>query len=586
MSAKIFEPPMVGEDPELATQDSRQRVNLRLWKRRDISEEDQKGRALAIALKYGVNGEDALALTGEIRNYKGATVNLANSNWMGSHLSADAEQQNAMPIMRARARDLEENNPYAERYLTELEANVLGPEGMTLQSQVQEWDPTLEGEADPKNPGKNKMGGWVPDEVANDKIEDAWFAFKEMGVCDVTGELSYHEIERLMLRSTARDGHALCRIVGRGDGGPWKGNKFGIALQLIESDALDHTYNASLPNGNFVVMGVEMDQWRRRVAYHILTRHPGDFYTPATAQRRERVDARDVIHLRFLRRINQTVGVSWFSPVMDLLEMLRGYEEAELISARAEAGKGGFLYSDLVPEGGFAGAPPDPTKASVKKITPGFIERLPYGLKFQAHNPTHPNGNYSNYRAGVLRGIASGLSVSYNILANDLTAVNYGSLRGGLMDEREVYKMLQSWFISRFEMVVFQAWLESAILAGAVKLPFFKFDKFNCPYFQGRRWDWIDPSKDIDAIDKAIAIGLTSRRTEAAKRGVYINDVAREQKADNDLAKRYGLTWGTSPLASIPATPPEAPAADGSGDGTGDGGDPATTPDGTGAEGD
>jgi capsid protein len=118
--------------------------------------------------------------------------------------------------------------------------------------------------------------------------------------------------------------------------------------------------------------------------------------------------------------------------------------------------------------------------------------------------------------------------------------------------------MLQAWFIQRFEVLIFQAWLEMALLYRKIKLPFFKFDKFNVPYFQGRRWDWVDPLKDIDAIDRAIEIGLTSRRAEVAKKGGNILDIAKEQKADNELSDRYGLKWGEQP-GSLGATtqPPD-----------------------------
>lgn len=543
----IFAPSQITEDPDAATLESMKSANVRLYKRGEVTEDLRRERALTIATRYGKSHHE---IAGDAREYKGAQVNLANYNWTGSNASADSEQQHAMAPMRARARDLEQNNAYAERFLSELEANVLGPEGMNLQMQIQEWDPTLPGDPDPKT-GIPKKGGMVPDEGANDKIESAWYEWKKAGVCDVSGELSYHEIERLMLRSTARDGHALCRIVRF-----WKGNRFGIALQPIESDALDTNYNVTLPNGNIVVMGVEMDVWRKRVAYHILTKHPGDYFTPTRPNndRRERVPADEIIHLRFLRRVGQTVGVSWFAPVMDLLEMLRGYEEAELISARSEACKGGYFYNDMTGEAGFSGTVADPSGIK-KKMVPGQQEILPYGWKYQANNPTHPNGNYSNYRVGVLRGVASGLGCSSNVLANDLTGVSYSSLRGGLLDEREIYKMLQSWFISRFELQVFNAWYESTMINRAINLPISKFDKFNAPYFQGRRWAWVDPKKDIEAAKLAIEAGFSSHREIVAENGKYILDVAREQKADRALSDRFGLNWFPQPEGDIQLLP-------------------------------
>lgn len=551
--SNIFAPAQLTED---GTFDSMKRANARLYKRGEVTEDLRKERALAIATRYGKSHNE---IAGDTRAYNGAQIALSNHNWLGSDRSADAEQQYAMPVLRARARDLEENNPYGERYLAELEANVLGSQGMTLQMQVEEFNPQADGDTDPKT-GLPKKGAWEKDEAANDKIENAWYEWKKKGVCDVSGELSYHDIERLILRSAARDGHVLCRLVRN-----WKDNEFRFAVQPIESDALDTSYNATLPSGNIIVMGVEMDKWRRRIAYHLLTRHPGDFMTPhiPNEHRRERVRASDIIHVFLRRRIGQTIGVSWFSPVMEQMEMLRGYEEAELISARAEACKGGFFYNDLTGETGFPTVT-DPSGIK-KKLTPGQMDILPHGWKFQANNPTHPNGNYSNYRDGVLRGIASGLGCSHNILANDLRGVSYSSLRGGLLDEREIYKMLQEWFISHFEVPVFLAWLSSALGTPKLNLPVYKEDKFRKPFFQGRRWPWVDPLKDIQAGAMAVKEGFASRRQIVAEGGNYIVDIAKEQRADNDLQDRYGLSWGDEPTTPAQQEEPDEPELDADG---------------------
>lgn len=515
------------------TEFHRKNARRRVFGREEVTESDRAQAARAIATTFGRSPQ---FVTGGERDLKGASVNATNYNWRGSNASADGVAQMGLPLVRARARDAEENIAYGERYLAELEANVLGPTGMRMQSQIMKPD------------GKASDAESVPDEQANRQLENEYDEFKQLGVCDVSGEYTFHELERVSLRSAARDGEVLIRHVEN-----WNGNQYGYALQMIESDALDHSYNTTLPNGNIVVMGVEMDQWRRRIAYHILTRHPGDFWTPQNMrrERRERVEARDIIHLRFLRRVGQTRGWSWFNPVLDLMEMLRGYEEAELISARAEACKGGFFYSDLVPEGGFVGEPPDPMKMARKQLSPAQMERLPYGVKFQAHNPTHPNGNYSGFREGVLRGVASGLSTSYNILANDLKGVSYSSLRGGLLDEREIYKMLQAWFTTRFEMLIFQRWLDNALLRRRVTIPVSRIGKMR-PYFQGRRWDWVDPLKDIEAIAMAIETGLTSLRAEVLKRdGGDILDVAKEQKADKELMNSAGLDWNWARVVEV-----------------------------------
>jgi len=67
-----------------------------------------------------------------------------------------------------------------------------------------------------------------------------------------------------------------------------------------------------------------------------------------------------------------------------------------------------------------------------------------------------------------LRGIASGMGVSYNSLAGDLEGANYSSLRQGALEDRDYWKTLQQWFIDHFMYPIYEAWLECAILSGAL----------------------------------------------------------------------------------------------------------------------
>jgi lambda family phage portal protein len=152
---------------------------------------------------------------------------------------------------------------------------------------------------------------------------------------------------------------------------------------------------------------------------------------------------------------------------------------------------------------------------------------------------------------GALRGISGGLGVNYNSLANDLESVNYSSMRAGKLEEVEEYKNVQAWLVECLHTPIFDAWLESSLLAGALRsgtgaaLPVSKYDKFNAPDWKPRRWPWVDPLKDAQASVLAIEKGLKSRRQIIAESGDDIEAVFEEMAEDQKLADKHGLKFPT-----------------------------------------
>ena len=48
-------------------------------------------------------------------------------------------------------------------------------------------------------------------------------------------------------------------------------------LEFIEPDQVDEQKNERLANGNEIRMGIELDKFKKPVAYHVLSYHPGDY---------------------------------------------------------------------------------------------------------------------------------------------------------------------------------------------------------------------------------------------------------------------------------------------------------------------
>ena len=452
------------------------------------------------------------------RNYAAAKQSRITADWTMKNASANTEIRRDVKTLRARSRQLERDNDYVRRYLKVLENNVLGSAGIKLQAKSKDADGTL-------------------DLKANEMVEKAWAEWGKPANCSTAGIYSWGDIQKLILRSVARDGACLIRKVPNYD------NDFKFAIQVLEIDLLNHDKNIRLENGNTVRMGVELNKWERPVAYHLLNGHDGDEFNYHKPTATTRIPADQIIHAYSAERAHQSMGVPWLCSAMGRLNMLNGYEEAELIAARVSSAKMGFYIKNEQGEG-FQGEEETGTGNLIAQAEPGSFEELPAGTDFRTFDPTHPNGNYGMYVKTCLRGIAAGLGLSYNSLANDLEGVSYSSIRAGLLEEREEWKGIQTWFIEHIVDPVFRDWLNYALLSGKMELPATKAQKFSEVEWKPRRWQWVDPLKDTQASVIQIEKGLKSRRAIIAEHGGDIADTFTEIEEDAKLASSKNLKLG------------------------------------------
>src|SRR5690606_37912767 len=146
----------------------------------------------------------------------------------------------------------------------------------------------------------------------------------------------------------------------------------------------------------------------------------------------------------------QTRAVSWFAPILLDAHRHARYREAQRAAARtAPATMGIFVqHPDAIAP---ARAPQHAGDGRIPLVAaPGSRGKLPWGWDVKTWDPSHPTTAFQAFDEAVLRTVATGLSVSYNTLASDLEGVNYSSLRGGKLDERDVWQLLQSWMIRHF----------------------------------------------------------------------------------------------------------------------------------------
>lgn len=452
------------------------------------------------------------------RGFAAARIDRFTAGWMATANSINRDLQGDLDRLRARARQASKDNEYGKKYVSMCISNIVGPAGFNLQARA-----------------KNDRG--EPDVADNAAIEAAFYDWARKGVCEITGRMSFADLCRAAVGGMPTDGEFLVRAVR----GKAAGNRFGFALQMVDADRLDTQYNQTAGHGrNAVIMGVEVDQYRRPLAYHIMTSHPAE-----NGQRsRERIPAEDIIHGFVTEHAEQVRGIPWMAAGLLSLHHLGEFEKSALLAARKGADTLGFFVS---PDGEPPGVDDTEAGAPITVSVPGSYDTLPEGYDFRAYDSKYPDAMLSAFTKTYLRRIASGFNVAYNSFANDLEGVNFSSIRSGVIEERDNWMTRQAWFIEALLDRVYEEWLRAALLRSAITmpsgspLPASRLEKFLAHQWQGRRWQWVDPLKDIEASITAIGNNLADPYAIAAQTGVDLEDVMEAISRANAAAAKLGL---------------------------------------------
>lgn len=473
------------------------------------------------------------------RMYDGASSGRLLSDWIAGGTSVDAEINGSLSRLRNRARQLVRDSDYAKQAKRAVINNVIGT-GIKLQAQVM-----------------MQRGGKL-DEAINDQIERAWGYWGYKNYCDVAGKLCFADIERMVAGAMCESGEVFVRLIRR----PFGGSKVPFALQILEADQLDETYTGkSSAVGNEWRMGVEVDSFGRPLQYAFLTKHPGDSpFVSLPSKRHLMLPADEVLHLFISDRPGQTRGVTWFASAIKRLHHLSGYEEAEVVRARAASSLMGFITS---PEGELMGDDVVENQR-VSDFEPGVFKYLQPGESVTVPQLDAPDGQFEPFMRAMLRATAAGVGMSYESCSRDYSQTNYSSSRLALLEDRENWKAIQRYLIENFHQPVFEAWLEMAVMGGMLNLPTYEAqpDRYKRVKWCPRAWGWIDPQKEVAAYKEAVRCGFKTQAQVVAEQGGDINELMAERQAELELADELGIALDTDPRSEQVAALPEPPLAE------------------------
>ncbi|MBS7544366.1 phage portal protein [Ancylobacter oerskovii] len=438
------------------------------------------------------------ALRPSQRSYEGASASRRASGW-GKMANQHGAAQAARAPLAQRARYLVANNPHA-----------------AIRSA---WTTALVGT------------GIVP--AITGKLAERWTAWTDEA--DADGMCDFYGLTALMVGGMIVDGEALALMIA---------TPAGLRIRVLHPDQLDASLTRPLAAGGRIVNGVEFDMFGTRVAYWIIKERPeiglGLNLQPV------RVPAEDVIHLFRPDFPGQVRGVSWFAPAILRLGEIDEWHGAQLTRQKIGALLAGVITTNdgAVPFGGEAQG-----EAIIGSLEPGAMVVLPPGKDVSFSNPPAIAQEANDFARITLHEIAAALGLPYEVLTGDLSAVNYSSIRAGLVEWRRRIEMLQH------NVIVFQAlrpiwrrWVMLESLAGRIEG---RIEDLLPVRWITPKQQWVDPGKDVQAEIDAINAGLMSRREAVAARGMDVAALDAEIAADKAREASLGLSF---------AAPAKAPA--------------------------
>lgn len=422
--------------------------------------------------------------------------------------SADGSLTNAHGNLRTWGRYLDENHDIATGALDILCREIVG-RGWSIEPMV-----------------LSRTG--VPLESVNDSIREVFETFSRAPT--VERDIDFNTAAWLSCRSWLRDGDMFARHITSGY--PFRFREAPYKLQLLESEMCPWSLFNDQPN---VVMGVQKGEWGEPVAYHFYREHPGSVISPlgligaagafVDLADTLTVEAAEVTHLKFSRRLMQTRGVTIFHSAIRRLEDMKDFEESEQIAAKMCAD--GVYKVTRSPDADFDPADLDANTSERNfYVQSGMVfDNLAPGEDIESLTHARPNPELTAFRTAMGRAAAAGIGVNASDMLRDY-AGTYSSQRQELVSHRPQIEYMQNQFRGAFLQPIYERLVMAAVRAGMIEIDgsMDPLTLTKAAYF-GPQMIWIDPKAEAAAAQIEIDLGIETRTGLIRRRGRNPRDI-------------------------------------------------------------
>lgn len=459
------------------------------------------------ALNREINRKKLEFINSGYSHHGANTTKKSMIGWDSTSLSPDKDINDNINILRQRSRDLYMGGaPITTGAINTVVTNVIGS-GLVLRPQV---------DAKFLKFSDTKAEEW---KLNVTRQFDYWANSKN---CDKFRMNNFYELQQLAFLSHLLSGDVFVLL-------PYKSRQnflYQLTIQLVEADRIATPLD--LIGSKNINQGVEIKDGEVN-AYYILNNHPGSFnfdnsYKKVEAYGRN-TGRRNVLHLMYSERPEQTRGVPYLAPVMESLKQLGRYSTAELTSAVISAMFTVFVKSESaegVPGEGF------PEHQTIDKDDPfsyelgnGTVVNLDMNESIEIADPKRPNPNFDGFVTAIIRQIGAGLDIPYEVLIKHFSS-SYSASRAAILEAWKMFKKRRNWLANNFCQPIYEEFLIEAVSKGYVEAPgFFDSPIIRAAYskaeWHGPSQGQLDPKKEVQAAKMRVEEGFSTREKESAE---------------------------------------------------------------------
>lgn len=501
--------------------------------------------------------EQAFVATMEGLGYGYDSVNRTGSTrrWHTSSRDIDGDTLGQLRELRGQSRDLARNNPIACGAINTNVDRIVGT-GLALQPE----------------PNRDVLG-WSEVQIASWKAATAreFSLWSDSPECDIRGEGNFYDLQGLALRTTLESGDGFTLMP---DGDATSSMPYRLRLQLLEADRCGN------PLGQMdtaqIAGGIMRGANGLALKYHIYDRHPGStvsrpasMYAGTWIDRIGRSGRRRILHHFRALRPEQSRGVPYLAPIIELVKQLGRYTHAEVQAAVVSAFFTVFVTTEggnVAPVFGAGGAPgvqqagqpmaPAIAGSQEMEMGPAAIIGLAPKEKIEIADPSRPNPVFEAFVAAVMRQIGMALSIPAELLTKQFNA-SYSASKAALLDAWVYFRSMRTWLARTFCQPVYETWLAEAVATGRIHAPgFFSNPLLRWAYTRanwfGDSMGSINPKDEVKAYTDAIDARLMTReRAEWELFGTGWDSTWEQKVREHVLLSDKGM---------LPVAKPGAPA--------------------------
>lgn len=457
--------------------------------------------------------------------YKGARKSRTLGRW-GMRKKAPDVAIRDLPTLRGRSDSLYKNNSLARSAVNKNLDNIIGA-GLRPH-------PTL----DHKALGiKNKKAK----KIAKKILSEFNFVAESTNI-DAERSQDFYELQlsTFYMMLIGGDSFSLLPSIARPN------SPYTTAIATISADQVCNPNNSM--DKPTLAGGIEVDERNAPTTYYMLKQHPHGLEYQQEWQSVRAFDDEGrplVLHLFQKLEAGQKRGIPYLAPIIELIKTLGDYTDAEVTASlvsslftvfvKSESGEG--LELDLRDESDDIEDKPD------YSMSAGSVINLKEGEGIEIADPKRPNKSYDTFHRAIIKELAVGLNLSYEVLMTEFNN-SFTSSRAVLLQVWKYFKRMRTLMVKRWCQPIYERVIEEAVLLGRLNLDGFVEDPFmrnlwlKCVW-TGELAGAIDEIKEVKAAKMRVEAGFSTRKREASMmNGTNFDD--NMNVADDESRKMIG----------------------------------------------